>query len=157
MNVQKVFQAISLVFAAVSFVLLLLTQSVVGNFGDVFASGIEGIFGGNGYKPTWTAILAVALLIFSMFSIICSLVLKAQSKRNWELSIFFTLVAAIALILCGFSVFFEPSTFAGANDLIGDNYVLGVGWILSIILSTAAGLILLVSLFFTKQRIKTTF
>ena len=157
MNVQKIFQGISLLFMAVSFVLLLSTQSVVDSWGNVSASGIEGILGGNSYNPTWSAIVAFVLLIGSAFSIICAIVLKAQNKKNWELSIFFTLISAIALIACGVALFFEPSIFAGANDITSEDLRLGVGWLISLILTTVAGIILFVSLFFTKQRIETTF
>jgi len=157
MNVQKVFQAISLFFMVVSFVLLLSTQSVVDSWGNISASGLEGIFGGNGYRATWTAILAFGLLIFSMFAIICAMVLKYQNKKNWELAVFFSFVSAIALVLCGFLLFFEPSVFAEANDITSEDLRLGVGWLVSLILATVAGIILFVSLFFTKQRIRTTF
>ena len=157
MRIQKIFQGISLLFIAVSFVLLLSTHSVVDSWGNVSASGIEGIFGGESYNPTWSAIVAFIFLIWSAFSVICAIVLKAQNKKNWELSVFFTLVSALVLIACGVALFFEPSIFAAANDLSSEDLRLGIGWLVSLILSTVAGIILFVSLFFTKQRIETTF
>ncbi len=140
-----------IILAIVAFVLLIATASVkytftlLNNTSVTSISGIEGIFGNDSLSAVWTGILSFIFMIVALVILLCLCVLSLL-KKKFKLAGICKFVAAGLLIVAGIFIFFEVAAFKSVNGdasfSIGSNggsYSLGIGWIISAILSIAAG------------------
>ncbi len=144
----------ALLLAIVAFILILATNSVsvTGTISFIGLSktgsftGVEGIFGGENIKATWSAIIAFILIIVAMVILIVGIILPILKIHALDkVAGILNLVAVVALIVAGIFLFIEVPCFRGANGLADDvkgvTYGLGAGWIIAGILSIIGGVV----------------
>lgn len=144
----------ALLLAIVAFILILATNSVsitgtvsfIGFSKTGTFTGVQGIFGDENIKATWSAIIAFILIIVAMVILIVGIVLPILKIHALDkVAGILNLVAVVALIVAGIFLFIEVLCFRGANDLAKDvtgvSYGLGAGWIIAGILSIFGGIV----------------
>lgn len=159
---------ISLVLAAVGFILLMathaLTYHTAGALGEANAwySGVAVIFGKgpasssgsilgwggtlNGEfegKLAWSALLAFIFVIIAAVILLIGVVLPLlKIKALQKFAGLLNLCAVGLLVVAGIFVFVSLPAFAGANEWNStDNWALGAGWIIGAILFILAGVV----------------
>lgn len=153
-NFFKYTGLLSLVVAAVAFVLFMVTPAVVGNGFE--AVGTTVIFGGNTRSyaggvsiyssylgsMVWSAFLSWILVLVSLLILLLAAVLPlAKVKLTDKLAGLLNLVAVGALVVAGVFGFMILGIWAAVNgvDLNGTSYGAGAGWVIASILSIVAG------------------
>ena len=152
-GLQKILQFCGLLLGAVAFILMLACSSMtftvdLGPLGKNVTqiSGMDGIFGDDYIKATWTAIIAFILFIVALLAILFALILPYASKKSKGLPKMLAFIAAIAIIAAGVLLFFEVGAFTSANDISSTKgYALGIGWVFSAILGIVSGCLMLCS------------
>ena len=142
------FLCLEVLLAVVALVLLMATPGVVYNIGSVSKSfsGIQCIFGGDGYSVSWAGLLSFIFIAVAIASLIFLVVLQLL-KKKFAFANLCKLIVAGLLIAAGVFVFFETVAFTAANgngtiNIGGNNlagYALGAGWIIGAIVSIAGG------------------
>ncbi len=135
----KFSRVIALGLTLLSFILLMATASVTVK-GEIWGisfsgelTGIEGIFGTKNVSAPWAGLMAwifilVALIVLALVVILPLLKVNALDKYSELL----TLVAAILLVVAGIFTFCETAA-------VGSGTKLGVGWIISAVVSILSG------------------
>lgn len=153
-SLKKIFEVSALVLTIITLVLMLTCTSVAWS-GSIFgftigtsASGVVGIFGDEGIKASWTAIIAFVLLIVVALALIASIALSLTSKKSVKVSNLIAFVSTIALIIAGILIFCEVSTFRSANSISETAKLsLGSGWAIAGILAICAAALTALSVF----------
>lgn len=147
---------ISLVLAAVAFVLMLATPAIVltsGNtqyiykgtvvlFGSKEAVSIVGInLGTVETKPSVLALIGFILLLVGLVIVLLGVVLPLLKVKALEkFAGLLNLVALVCFVLAGVFMFLAVPTFFAANEAdVPNSASLGAGWVIGGILAIAAG------------------
>lgn len=155
-NVLKFSGLISLVLAAIAFILMMASPAVVYTSGSTTTSfaGTLAIFGGDidaaqmlilartdPAAPSVLALIGWILLLVGMIIVLLGVILPLLKINALEkFAGLLNLIAVVCIVLAGVFMFIVVPTFFGANGRdVPDNAAIGAGWVIGGILAIAGG------------------
>ena len=146
-KVLKYSGIISLILAAIAFILMMATNAVIQGSGSVqvVTPGTTAIFGKSGTlvdtKPSVLALLGWILILVGLIIVLLGVFLPLLKVSALEkFAGILNLVAVICFVLGGIFMFLVVPTFYGANDVdVPNNASIGAGWVIGGILAIAGG------------------
>ena len=146
-KVLKYSGIISLILAAIAFILMMATNAVIQGSGSVqvVTAGTTAIFGKSGtlvdMKPSVLALLGWILILVGLIIVLLGVILPLLKVTALEkFAGILNLAAVICFVLGGIFMFLVVPTFYGANDMdVPNNASIGAGWVIGGILAIAGG------------------